>query len=633
MTTWRSEAAAGRRYPVGAELVEGGVHFRVWAPRARSIAVAVEDGPVIPLASEPEGYFSGLVADAGAGLRYRYEVDGEKRYPDPASRFQPEGPHGPSQVIDPARYRWRDADWAGVELHGQVLYELHVGTFTPEGSWAAAALKLPFLKELGVTVIEMMPVNEFPGRFGWGYDGVDLFAPTRLYGSPDDLRAFIDAAHGLGMGVIHDVVYNHFGPDGCYLNCFAPYTSDKHANEWGESVNFDGEGGAGVREFVLANAAYWIDEFHFDGLRVDATQAIMDDSPEHILAGLTKAAREAAPGRSVIIVGENEPQHARLMRPFDIGGYGFDALWNDDFHHSAMVALTGRAEAYFKDHEGSPQEFVSAAKYGFLFQGQFYAWQAKRRGAPAGGVRPAQFVMFLENHDQVANHAPGERLVRRTSPGRLRAATALTLLMPGTPMLFQGQEFGSTKPFIYFADHTPDLAELVRHGRRGFLDQFQSVADEAGLTLLSPEDPAAFEACKLDWDECERNVATLALHRDLLRLRREDPVFASQGALGVDGAVLGPEAFLLRFFGQDGDDRLLLVNFGRDLVRSSLAEPLAAPPEGRLWRCLWSSESPAYGGAGTPVIESPTHWRIPGHAAVALSGAPAEAGEAEPQPA
>jgi maltooligosyltrehalose trehalohydrolase len=508
-----------------------------------------------------------------------------------------------------------------VSLKGQVLYELHVGTFTPEGTWAAAADKLPLLKDVGVTVVEMMPVNEFPGRFGWGYDGVDLFAPTRLYGAPDDLRRFIDAAHGLGLGVILDVVYNHLGPDGNYLACFAKdYFSDRYENEWGEAINFDGDNAGPVRVFFIANAAYWIDEFHFDGLRLDATQSIFDASGAHVIAEMARAARAAAGGRSILMIGENEPQHTRLVRPPGCGGHGLDALWNDDFHHSAMVALTGRNEAYYEDHEGAPQEFIAAAKYGYLFQGQFYAHQGKRRGTPGFDLSPAAFVAFTQNHDQVANSAGGLRLHQLTSPGRLRAMTALMLLMPCTPMLFQGQEFAASTPFLYFADHKPDLARLVREGRNEFVSQFPSIASEPmRRRLADPSAAATFEACKLDWSEFGGHKEAVALHRHLLRLRREDPVFSRQERGGVDGAVLGPEAFVLRFFGVGGDDRLLFVNLGRDLNRRSIPDPLVAPPEGRAWRLLWSSEHPDYGGAGTPDPETRERWRIPGHAAVVLA--------------
>jgi maltooligosyltrehalose trehalohydrolase len=612
---------ARRRYTVGAEPTLDGTSFRVWAPKRRRVSVVLEDGEH-SLEREPGGYFSGHVAAARPGARYHFRLDDDAAaYADPASRCQPEGPHGPSQVIDPEAYSWSDRGWKGVGLKGQVLYKLHVGTFTPEGSWAAAVDKLPFLKDIGVTAIEMMPVNGFPGRFGWGYDGVDLFAPTHLYGTPDDLRRFIDAAHGLGIGVLLDVVYNHLGPDGNVLACFAEeYFTDRYKNEWGAAINFDGDDAGPVREFFIANAAYWIDEFHCDGLRLDATQSLFDTSDEHVIAALTRAARAAAGQRSILVIGENEPQHTRLVRAPEHGGYGLDALWNDDFHHSATVALTGRNEAYYKDHEGAPQEFIAAAKYGYLFQGQVYAHQGKRRGTPGLDLTPAAFVTFIQNHDQVANSAAGLRLHQLTSPGRHRTVTALMLLMPGTPMLFQGQEFSASTPFLYFADHKPDLAKRVREGRLKFLGQFPSLASEpVQQGVADPAAEATFAACKLDWSELETHTQAVALHRDLLRLRREDPVFSRQERGGVDGAVLGPEALVLRFFGERGDDRLLFVNLGRDLNRRSIPDPLVAPPGGRVWRLVWSSEHPDYGGAGTPDPETPERWRIPGESALVLA--------------
>jgi len=615
-----------RRYPVGAEITDGGVAFRVWAPKRRHVAVAIEGGGEHALTGEPDGYFSGLVPGTEPGARYRFRLDADETlYPDPASRFQPEGPHGPSEVADPFAFRWSDAGWRGVTLAGQVIYEMHVGTFTRDGTWRAAAERLPWLKDLGITLIEVMPVNDFPGEFGWGYDGVDLFAPTRLYGRPDDLRRFVDAAHGLGIGVILDVVYNHFGPDGNYLGCFSDgYFTEAYENEWGDAINFDGPDAGPVREFFTANAAYWIDEFHFDGLRLDATQSIHDRSREHVIAAMTRAARTAAGGRSIVVIGENEPQHARLLRPPGKGGHGLDGLWNDDFHHSATVAATGRDEAYYEDHQGTPQELIAAAKHGFLFQGQFYAHQGKRRGTPGLDLPPAALVAFLQNHDQIANSARGLRLHQLTSPGRVRALTALVLLMPSTPMLFQGQEFQASAPFLYFADHKPELARLVRDGRHAFVRQFPSLAaPEMQGRLADPEARDSFERCKLDWREAERHGEAVALHRDLLRLRREDPTFSRQRQGGLDGAVLGPEAFALRYFGEGGDDRLMLVNLGRDLERRSILDPLVAPPEGRIWTLLWSSEHPRYGGGGTPPIETKERWRIVGHAAVVLAAAPA----------
>jgi maltooligosyltrehalose trehalohydrolase len=599
----------------------GGVSFRVWAPSRQRIAVVLENGDEHQLLVEPDGYFSTIVDGAMAGSRYRFRLDGsEKLYADPASRLQPEGPHGPSEVVDPHHYRWQDAEWSGCELRGQVIYELHVGTFTPEGTWKAAIEKLPFLASTGITLIEMMPVNEFPGRFGWGYDGVGLFAPAQLYGSPDDLRAFVDAAHRHGIGVILDVVYNHFGPDGNVLPSFSvDYFTDRYENEWGEAINFDGSNAHGVRDFFTANAAYWIDEFHLDGLRLDATQSMMDSSPDHIIAAIVRSAREAAGDRRIILIGENEPQHTRLVRSPEAGGYGLDALWNDDLHHSAMVALTGHNEAYYEDYLGSPQEFVSAAKYGYLFQGQRYAHQGQPRGTPGLDLPPQAFVSFIQNHDQVANSARGLRFHQLTSPGRARAMTAFFLLMPGTPMLFQGQEFWASSPFLYFCDHNAELARQVREGRHDFVAQFPSVEAEMLPYLDDPGSPDVFDRCKLAWAEADRHVSVVALHRDLLRIRRDDPAFAGQRRGGLDGAVLAREAFVLRFFGPGGADRLLFVNLGVDLARSSFPEPLLAPPEDHSWQVCWSSESPAYGGCGTPPIETDQGWRIPGHAAVLLA--------------
>ncbi|HEY8485294.1 MAG TPA: malto-oligosyltrehalose trehalohydrolase [Longimicrobiales bacterium] len=619
--------AEGRRLPIGAEvLAGGGVHFRVWAPKRERVEVVFQAGPgaavkSAELSPEGGGYFSGAVSEARAGTWYRFRLDGgDELFPDPASRFQPRGPHGWSEVVDPGAFAWTDAGWEGVRLEGQVIYELHVGTFTREGTWEAAARELPALAELGVTLIEVMPVADFPGRFGWGYDGVNLFAPTRLYGTPDDLRRFVDRAHALGIGVILDVVYNHLGPAGNYLRAFADdYFTDRYTNEWGEAINFDDRNCGPVREFILANAGYWIDEFHMDGLRLDATQAIHDRSPEHIIAAIVRRAREAAGGRSIVIVAENEPQDARLARAPEEGGCGVDALWNDDFHHAVTVALTGRREAYYADYHGTPQELISAVRRGFLYQGQYHRRQRKRRGRSTRGLEPATFIVYLQNHDQVANSLRGERIHALTAPGRYRAATALLLLAPGTPMLFQGQEFAASSPFLFFADHEEGVQEAVRAGRARFLSQFRSLGTPEAQAALPDPGEESFQRSKLDHGERERHAAAYALHRDLLRLRREDPVFTAQGRGGVDGAVLGPEAFALRFFGEAGDDRLLIVNLGRDLDLEVAAEPLLAPPTRAGWKILWSSEEPRYGGSGVPPIETEDGWRLPGHAAVVLA--------------
>ena len=622
-----------RRLKIGAEvLLQGGAHFRVWAPRCNQVEVVIEGGPGFDrrlpghaLRAETGGYFSGLIEAAGDGTLYRFRLDGgDQLYPDPASRFQPEGPHGSSQVIDARKFKWTDDNWRGTPLPQQVIYEMHIGAFTREGTWAAAMGQLEELAALGITLLEVMPVAEFPGHFGWGYDGVDLFAPTRLYGEPNDFRRFVDRAHALGLGVILDVVYNHFGPDGNYLKQFAEsYFTDRYTTDWGEAINYDGEDAGPVREFVQENAAYWIEEFHLDGLRLDATQNIYDASREHLLATIARRVREAARGRATIIVAENESQEVKLVQPPEQGGYGIDAVWNDDFHHSAMVALTGRNEAYYTDYLGKPQEFISAIKYGYLYQGQWYQWQQQRRGTSGLKLSPATFVTFIQNHDQVANSGRGERCHALTSPGRYRAMTALFLLAPGTPMLFQGQEFAASSPFFYFADHEEKLAKLVRGGRAKFLTQFRSLAmPEMQACLPDPSDPQTFARSKLDFSERERHAGIYQMHRDLLKLRREDAVFRAQRVRGVDGAVLGAESFVLRFFGEQEDDRLLLVNFGLDLPLNPGPEPLLAPLEGQQWEILWSSEAPPYGGLGTAPLEMEAGWLIPGQATVVMKSTP-----------
>jgi maltooligosyltrehalose trehalohydrolase len=610
-----------RRLPVGAEVVEGGVHFRVWAPRRRAVEVVIERGEAVRLERDQRGYFSGAVPGVGAGARYRYRLDGgEHLFPDPASRFQPEGPHGPSEVVDSGSFQWSDSEWRGLTLEGQVIYEMHVGTFTRAGTYAAAAEEFPELASLGITAVELMPVAEFPGSFGWGYDGVDLFAPTRLYGTPDDLRRFVDRAHAAGIGVLLDVVYNHFGPDGNYLKEFSEeYFTSKYENEWGDALNFDGANSGPVREFFIANAGYWIDEFHMDGLRLDATQSIYDNSPTHVLVEIGRRARRAAGSRAIILVNENEPQHTRIVRPFEQGGYGLDMLWNDDFHHSAMVALTGRNEAYYSDHRGTPQEFISALKYGYLFQGQLYSWQGKRRGQPSFGLPPAAFVNYIQNHDQVANSARGLRVDKLTSPGRLKAMTALMLLAPGTPMLFQGQEYAASTPFFYFADHKPELATQVNEGRVDFLIQFPSIRDPDVQQCLAPAgERSTFERSILDLEDRKRNEPVYRLHRDLLRLRREDSTLRSQRSGLVDGAVLGPEAFVVRWFGEKNEDRLLVVNLGTDLHLNPAPEPLLAAPYEKRWVKLLGTEDACYGGCGTPPVETDDNWVLPAHAAVLL---------------
>src|SRR5262245_12123149 len=441
---------------LGAQVEPGGVRFRVWAPkRARVDVVLEEDGRSFPLFRDEGGYFSGLVPIAAAGMSYRYRLDNDQAFPDPCSRYQPQGPHGPSLIVNPASYEWRTRDWPGLKLRGQVIYELHVGTFTREGTLDAAIGELDELKDCGITVIELMPLAEFPGRWNWGYDGVDLFAPAHVYGDPHALRRFVDAAHDRGLGVLLDVVYNHFGPDGNYLLSYSDtYVTDRHPNEWGQGVNFDGPGSQGVREFVIQNACHWIEEYRLDGLRLDAVHAIFDDSPLHVLAELSQCAREAAGGRSIALIAECESQLIQTIQPVEQGGWGLDGVWSDDFHHVCRVATTGRREAYYSDYRGTAQELLSVIKHGFLFQGQRHHWQNKPRGTVVKDEPAAGFVFYLQNHDQIANHLHGDRIHAMTSPARYRTLAALMLLAPETPLLFMGQEFAASSPFLFFADHT-----------------------------------------------------------------------------------------------------------------------------------------------------------------------------------
>lgn len=615
------------RLGLGAEVRRDDVFFRVWATKCQRVEVVIEkdnDEHPVPLTAETDGYFSGLVSHLKAGALYWYRLDGQHQYPDPCSRFQPYGPHGPSQVVDPFAFTWSDADWPGMRLPGQVIYELHIGTFTEEGTFAAAIRELPELQHIGVTLIEVLPIAEFPGRWNWGYDGVDLYAPTHNYGDAHAFRRFVDAAHRLGVGVILDVVYNHLGPEGNYLSAFSDnYFTERYATDWGAAINFDGPHSRAAREFFIRNACYWVNEFHLDGLRIDATQNIYDRGSFHLLAELSQRVRDVAKPRELVLVAENEPQDLVCVTPVASGGYGLDAMWNDDFHHSARVALTGRKEAYYSDYRGQAQELLSTIKRGFLYQGQRYHWQKQSRGTFVTTQPAAAFVLFTENHDQVANTLSGERLTNLTSPGRYRALMTLMLLAPGTPMLFMGQEFGSSQPFLYFADHAdPTLAESVYKGRKAFLAQFPSYATlEAQAAVPNPADPATFARSKLDFSERITHAPLYVFHQDLLRLRREDPLIARQDRTRLDGAVLSSDALLIRFFGDDNTtDRLLIVNLGLDLDYIPAPEPLLAPITNGWWDVQWSSEDPRYGGSGIIKPCGPDGWRIPGASATFLIG-------------
>jgi maltooligosyltrehalose trehalohydrolase len=613
---------------IGANVTPGGAHFRVWAPKRSRVDVVIERGPgagaSVALARDDAGYFSGHSPDAQAGSLYRYRLDGDLAVPDPCSRFQPDGPHGPSLVVDPDRFRWSDTGWPGITMAGQVIYEVHVGAFTQDGTLDAAAAELPELARLGVTLVELMPVADFPGRFNWGYDGVALYAPSRIYGDADALRRFVDAAHAVGLGVILDVVYNHVGPDGSVLRQLSDeYFTDRYDNEWGDAIDFDGPGSHGTREFFVQNGCYWVSEFHLDGLRLDATQSIHDAGPRHVIGELSMRARAAASPRSIVLIGENEPQDVRCLAPVDRGGFGLDAVWTDDFHHTARVALTGRREAYYTDYLGTPQEFLSALKRGFLYQGQRYRWQEKARGTRVTSEPGRAFVFYLQNHDQVANEIHGRRLDAMAAPEAYRAMVSVLLLGPETPLLFMGQEFGASSPFVFFADHRAELAASVARGRRGFLAQFPSYATpESQEVIPDPDAEETFERSRLDHREREAHAGVLALHHDLLRLRRHDAVVSRQSREEIDGAVLGPTAFVVRYFGGEAGDRLLIVNLGTELEYDPAPEPLLAPVQADGWQLVWSSDDPRYGGPGIVHPCRDGVWRLPAQGAAFLTSSP-----------
>jgi maltooligosyltrehalose trehalohydrolase len=486
----------------------------------------------------PEGYFSATLCDCPSGSLYGFRVDGRGPFPDPASRYQPQGVHGPSQVIDPSAFRWTDHSWKGVAREKLLFYELHVGTFTPEGTFQSAAGKLPELKDLGITAVELMPVADFAGLRNWGYDGVALFAPARCYGTPEDLRSFVDRAHQLGLAAFLDVVYNHFGPDGAYHSLFSRhFFSQRHRSPWGESINFDGPDSSPVREFFVENALRWIHEYHFDGLRLDATHAIVDESPRHILASLTSAAKALQDeiGRRVHIVAEDVRNLADMLKPDAEGGWGLDAVWSDDFHHQVRRALAGDSDGYFRDFDGRAQSIAETAKRGWYYCGQYAPYFGKERGSDPGGLDYSRFVFFIQNHDQIGNRAFGDRLHHKIGLPAYRAASVLLFVLPQIPLLFMGQEWAASTPFLYFTEHRPELGQLVTEGRRREFERFSTFADpRTRESIPDPQAAATFNVSRLIWAEAlkEPHASVLRLYRTLLALRRSEPAFGSRGRSG-----------------------------------------------------------------------------------------------------
>jgi maltooligosyltrehalose trehalohydrolase len=579
----------------GAAVLDGGkARFSVWAPRVRSLAVRLwrpEAGPDVPLQRGAGGVFEAVVPDVAPGTDYAFVLEGERQRPDPVSRYQPAGVHGPSRIVDPRGFVWSDEGWKGLEAADLVIYELHVGTFAGGGTFGAAAERLPYLRELGITALELMPVAQFPGGRNWGYDGVCPYAPQSTYGGPEGLRRLVDAAHAAGLGVVLDVVYNHLGPEGNYLRELGPYFSELYRTPWGQPLNFDEAGSDEVRRYFIDNARYWIEEYHIDALRLDAVHSIFDFGAIHFLEELAEAvhAQGAELGRRVLLIAESDLNDPRLVRPAARGGFGLDAQWSDDFHHAVHALLSGERDGYYADFGGiGPLHKVLRDR--FVYDGIYSPHRDRRHGAPAGDVPADRFVVCVQNHDQVGNRACGERLSALIPFERQKLAASLLLLSPYVPLLFMGEEYGETRPFLYFVSHgDPELVEAVRRGRRNEFRHF----DWAG-EVPDPQAEETFLRSRLQPELASEgpHAALFRLYRDLLRLRRQEPALRP-GTASVQvqsDAQAGWLALLLR--PEAGASILSLFNLSGQPQKPELAQAALD------WTCVLFTDEIQYGGSG-----------------------------------
>ena len=556
-------------------LADGQVRFRLWAPTARIVELFLEsqagEEMVLPMAPLADGWFQLETSQATQGALYRYRIDGALRVPDPASRANPHDVHGPSRLVDPTAFCWQDLDWHGRSWHEAVIYELHLGTFTAEGNFSAAQQRLDYLVELGITAIELMPVADFSGARNWGYDGVLLFAPDSSYGTPDELKALVQAAHARGLMILLDVVYNHFGPDGNFLHAYASqFFNEQLHTPWGAAINFDGDGSRIVRDFFIHNALYWLEEYHFDGLRFDAVHAIVDESRPDILEELA-AKIQAGPGRNrqIHLILENDGNEVRYLQP----GH-FTAQWNDDIHHALHLLLTGESDGYYADYADQPiRHLARSLAEGFAFQGEPSIFRnGRRRGEPSGCLSSSAFINFSQTHDQIGNRAFGQRIAMLVPQKRLHIVLTILLLAPSPPMLFMGEEFAAETPFQYFCDFKGELAIAVTEGRRREFAGFSAFADPAiRAQIPDPNDPATFLRCKLDWDRLDQPQQKFCLdfYRHLLALRYTHITPRLPG-FGGGFELLDSSGLVVRWHLSDGSLLTLMANLGEDTVESGL---------------------------------------------------------------
>jgi maltooligosyltrehalose trehalohydrolase len=598
----------GRVRSQGAELTDRGVHYRTRCKHSRAEVVIFDGGGnivrTVPLESEGNGYYSGFDEAGAAGDLYKYRFEGSDTWPDPASSYQPQGVHGPAMVMDPARYRWRQTERLRRPFSELVIYELHLGTFTEEGTFQAAIGRLPHLVALGVTAIELMPIADFPGDRNWGYDGVMLYAPARAYGTPDDLRALVDAAHGHGIAVILDVVYNHLGPDGNYLAVYDDvyYAQPRRETAWGAALDYEAPA---VRTFFIENALYWMRDFKIDGFRFDATHAILDNSARHLLAEIA----DAVQAEGGFVVAEDERNEAAIIRDRASGGWGFDGVWADDFHHVVRTLLTGEKESYYGNFEGTGSELAQTIRHGWLYRGQPQIISGQERGTDPSATAPEQFVYCISNHDQVGNRAFGERLSQAISPAAYRAASALLCLVPQTPLLFMGQEWGASTPFQFFTDHKGELGQAITKGRRREFKDFAAFRDPALLEKIpDPQSEQTFLNSKLDWNELDtdQGSAILLLYSECLRLRRTLAAFRDRQRDSY--AVLDEgDGIVAILFGREGVFTTAVVsNLAGTAPLPNMDAERLRPGEGRDWKRLLSSNESRFGGDDTDRIQSAT---------------------------